>query len=152
MGRLHRSLLLIYLIDFYEVYGQKWLRSMPTQLIMPTALEPLERPEFARDFSVMPDNAHATHKAQPATDRTEVRDHLAALIAAALNLDVAPRAIDPEAPLYGEGLGLDSIDILEIALVVAKEYGIQIKADSAENHLIFRSLNALTDFVISQRT
>jgi len=50
---------------------------------------------------------------------------------------VAPADIDPDAPLYGEGLGLDSIDILEIALVVSKQYGVQLRADSQENERIF---------------
>jgi acyl carrier protein len=81
-----------------------------------------------------------------------VRAELAALITAALNLEVAPADIDPAAPLYGEGLGLDSIDILEVALVVSKQYGIQLKADSEENHVIFSSLNALSEFVAAQRT
>jgi len=81
-----------------------------------------------------------------------VRTELATLITEALNLDTPPGAIDPDAPLYGEGLGLDSIDILEIALVVAKHYGIQLKADSEENHAIFRSLNTLAEYVVAKRT
>ena len=100
----------------------------------------------------MPENASVILKPPPGANLTEVRLHLASLITAALNLDVAPGEIEPEAPLYGDGLDLDSIDILEIALLVAKEYGIQIKADSEENHLIFRSLNALTKFVVEHRT
>ncbi len=80
-----------------------------------------------------------------------VRQNLAKLIVNALNLDISPEDIDFDASLYGEGLGLDSIDILEIALVVAKEYGIQLKADSPENHKIFRSLNTLAEYVDSQR-
>ena len=83
---------------------------------------------------------------------TVVRDELAKLITEALNLEVAPEAIDPDAPLYGDGLGLDSIDILEIALVVAKRYGVQLKADSEENQVVFASLNALAGFVVTQRT
>src|SRR5437879_7719240 len=53
---------------------------------------------------------------------------VAGLIVEALNLDVAPADIDPAQPLYGEGLGLDSIDILEIALAVSKRYGVQLRA------------------------
>ena len=60
--------------------------------------------------------------------------------------------IDPEAPLYGEGLGLDSIDILEIALVVSKHYGIQLRADSQENARIFRSLRHFAAYVAEHRT
>ncbi len=72
---------------------------------------------------------------------------LATLITQAISLDVDPASIDPDAPLYGEGLGLDSIDILEVALVVAKRYDLQLKADSEENHLIFSSLRNLAWYV-----
>lgn len=85
-------------------------------------------------------------------DVANVRRDLATLITKALGLEVLPEEIDMDTPLYGEGLGLDSIDILEIALVIAKEYGIQIKADSEENKVIFSSLNALAEFVVRQRT
>ncbi len=77
---------------------------------------------------------------------------LAALFVQALNLEVQPQDIDPDAPLYGEGLGLDSIDILEVALIVSKQYGIQLRADSQENQQIFRSLRHLADFIAAQRT
>jgi acyl carrier protein len=77
---------------------------------------------------------------------------VAALIVGALNLDVAPSEIDPEAPLYGEGLGLDSIDILEIALVVSKQYGVQLRADSSENERIFGSLRQLVEYIGAHRT
>jgi acyl carrier protein len=72
---------------------------------------------------------------------------IATLITQAINLDVDPASIDADAPLYGEGLGLDSIDILEVALVVAKRYDLQLKADSEENHLIFSSLRSLARYV-----
>lgn len=77
---------------------------------------------------------------------------LAELIVAALNLEVPAGQIDPEARLYGEGLGLDSIDILEIALVVSKQYGVQLRADDAENTQIFRSLHHLAAYVAAHRT
>jgi acyl carrier protein len=77
---------------------------------------------------------------------------LAALFVQALNLEVAPGDIDPEAPLYGEGLGLDSIDILEVALIVSKQYGIQLRADAQENQQIFRSLRHLAEYIAVQRT
>ena len=70
----------------------------------------------------------------------------------ALNLDVAPADIDPAQPLYGEGLGLDSIDILEIALVVSKQYGVQLKADSQDNQRIFGSLQQLVEYIAAHRT
>lgn len=100
----------------------------------------------------MAEKAESVSLSTARADVAAVRRDLAVLITNALNLEVKPDEIDPDAPLYGEGLGLDSIDILEIALVVAKEYGIQLKADSEENHVIFSSLNALAEFVVAQRT
>jgi acyl carrier protein len=77
---------------------------------------------------------------------------LAGLIVEALNLEVAPADIAPDQPLYGEGLGLDSIDILEIALVVSKQYGVQLRADSEDNQRIFASLRQLAEYVNTHRT
>ncbi len=100
----------------------------------------------------MAENAEFMQSSPTSAAVAAVRDELATLITAALNLDVAPADIDPAAPLYGDGLGLDSIDVLEVALVISKQYGIQLKADSDANHLIFSSLNALSEFVAAQRT
>jgi acyl carrier protein len=72
---------------------------------------------------------------------------LAELIVGTLNLDVAPETIDPQAPLYGEGLGLDSIDMLEIALAVSQTYGVKLRADDSDNHLIFGSLASLSEHI-----
>ena len=99
----------------------------------------------------MPDKASLMQKPAPLAD-VGLQRELATLFVQALNLDVAPADIDPNAPLYGEGLGLDSIDILEIALLVSKQYGIQIRADSQENQQIFRSLRHLADYIAVQRT
>jgi acyl carrier protein len=77
---------------------------------------------------------------------------LAALFVQALNLEIAAKDIDPDAALYGEGLGLDSIDILEVALIVSKKYGVQLRADSQENHKIFRSLSHLAEYIAQRRT
>ena len=77
---------------------------------------------------------------------------LAQLIVSTLNLEVAPAEIDPQAPLYGEGLGLDSIDILEIALAVSKTYGLQLRADDENNTRIFKSLSSLSEHVQRSRT
>ena len=76
---------------------------------------------------------------------------LAELIVSALNLETPAAEIDPEAPLYGEGLGLDSIDILEIALAVSKRYGVQIRSDDNDNVRIFSSLRSLNEHVQQQR-
>ena len=81
----------------------------------------------------------------------DLQRELAVLFVQALNLEVAPQDIDPDAPLYGEGLGLDSIDILEVALIVSKKYGVQLRADGQENHKIFRSLRHLADYIATQR-
>lgn len=82
----------------------------------------------------------------------EFRNEIAKDIVQALNLDVSPNEIAADAPLYGDGLGLDSIDILEIALVVSKKFGLQIKADNPDNASIFKSLNSLCDYILANRT
>lgn len=77
---------------------------------------------------------------------------LAQLIVTALNLEVTADEIDPEAPLYGEGLGLDSIDILELSLAISKTYGVQLKSDDADNGKIFSSLRSLNQHIQQHRT
>lgn len=77
---------------------------------------------------------------------------VAELIVSALNLDMAPQEIEADAPLFGDGLALDSIDVLEIALVISKKYGFQLKSDNEDNIRIFSSLRALTTYIASQRT
>jgi acyl carrier protein len=77
---------------------------------------------------------------------------LAQLIVKALNLEIAAADIDPDAPLYGEGLGLDSIDILEVALVISKSYGVKVRSDDQNNSKIFSSLRTLSSYVQQQRT
>ena len=76
---------------------------------------------------------------------------VARLIVEALNLEIAPEAIAPEAPLFGEGLGLDSIDALEIALAISKRYGFQLRSDDERNHRIFSSLRALAAHIEKHR-
>lgn len=77
---------------------------------------------------------------------------LAQLIVTALNLEVSAAEIDPSAPLYRDGLGLDSIDILEIALVVSKTYGVKIRSDDENNLKIFSSLRSLSSHIQEHRT
>lgn len=72
---------------------------------------------------------------------------LATLIVNTLTLETAPEDIDPDAALYGEGLGLDSIDILEVALAVSKSYGVKLRADDENNTKIFTSLRTLNDHI-----
>lgn len=77
---------------------------------------------------------------------------VAALVVEALNLEVSAADIQADEPLYGDGLGLDSIDILEIALVVSKHYGLQLRAGDEDNHAIFQSLRSLGDHIAAHRT
>ena len=86
-----------------------------------------------------------------ANDQT-LRLEVAQLIVDALNLDIKAGEIEPDAPLYGDGLGLDSIDILEISLVISKQYGLQLRADDQDNKSFFSSLSSLTTYIASQRT
>jgi acyl carrier protein len=72
---------------------------------------------------------------------------LAQLIVATLNLETRAADIDPLAPLYKDGLGLDSIDILEIALAVSKAYGIRLRSDDGNNQKIFSSLRDLSQHI-----
>ncbi len=87
----------------------------------------------------------------PAPPESLLRE-VADLIVTSLNLDVAATEIDPDAPLYGEGLGLDSIDILEVALEVTRRYGFQLRSDDNENVRIFKSLRSLADHVWRNKT
>ena len=77
---------------------------------------------------------------------------VASLLVEALHLEVAPEAIDPDEPLYGDGLGLDSIDMLEVSLVVSKRFGVQLRADDDHNEKIFGSLASLADHIAAHRT
>jgi acyl carrier protein len=73
---------------------------------------------------------------------------LASLIVESLNLEgVDPEQIDPAAPLFGEGLGLDSLDMLEISLVIQQCYGVKLKADDPHNESIFSSLQSLAEHI-----
>lgn len=88
----------------------------------------------------------------PAAADDALLREVAELVVSALNLETAPADIDPDGPLYGDGLGLDSIDILEIALVVSKRYGLQLRADHEDNTRIFTSLRSLAGHIAAQRT
>jgi acyl carrier protein len=82
----------------------------------------------------------------------DLQREVAELMIECLNLEVTADQISPDTPLYGNGLGLDSIDVLEVALVVSKRYGLQLRSDSADNRHIFSSLRSLTDYIAAQRT
>jgi acyl carrier protein len=86
-------------------------------------------------------------------EQSQAEFELAQLLVQSLNLDeVDPASIDPEAPLFNEGLGLDSIDALELSLAVGKRYGVQLRSDGEDNRRIFASLRALSAHVQSQRS
>ena len=82
----------------------------------------------------------------------DLQREVAELMIECLNLEITADKIEPDAPLYGDGLGLDSIDVLEVALVVSKRYGMQVRADSADNQHTFSSLRSLSDHIAAHRT
>lgn len=87
------------------------------------------------------------------SEQTPAERQLADLLVESLNLEgVDAAGIDPQAPLFGDGLGLDSIDALELALAVSKQYGFQLRSDSDENRRIFGSLAALSAHIEQHRT
>ena len=90
---------------------------------------------------------------KPSTASTaDLHREVAELMIECLNLEVTADQITPDDPLYGEGLGLDSIDVLEVALEVSKRYGLQLHSDSEDNKSIFGSLRSLSDYIAAQRT
>ena len=88
----------------------------------------------------------------PSTDIAVIEGELAQLFVEALNLDTPADQIDPEASLFGDGLGLDSIDILEVALEISQRYGFQLRSDDENNQKIFRNLRSLAAHVAEHRT
>lgn len=89
--------------------------------------------------------------AEKIMDSTLIND-IKALVISSLNLeDTTVEDIDENAPLFGEGLGLDSIDALELGLALKKTYGITLTAESAEAREVFRSVKTLADYVAAHR-
>ena len=85
----------------------------------------------------------------PGLDTEEdLQQGIARLIVDSLKLEMLSKDIDPEAALFGEGLGLDSIDMLEIALAISKRYGVELRS---ENRAALASLHALTDYIAQHR-
>jgi len=85
--------------------------------------------------------------------QSPAEQELAQLIVQALNLEtVAAADIQPDAALFGDELGLDSIDALEMALAISKRYGFQLRSDNEDNKRIFASLRSLSAHVEQQRT
>jgi acyl carrier protein len=92
------------------------------------------------------------HQTTGIIDRTPAEQALAELIVSSLQLEVAPEEIEPEARLFGEGLGLDSIDALELALAISRTYGFELRSDDERNERIFASLRSLSNHVEAHRT
>lgn len=87
-----------------------------------------------------------------APEREGFARELAALVIDALGLeDIDAATVELSAPLFGAGLGLDSLDMLEIALVVQQRYGVKLKSDDPDNPTIFASLQSLADFIDGAR-
>lgn len=83
---------------------------------------------------------------------TELEQELKQLIVDALKLeDTAPEDIDSAAPLVGDGLGLDSIDVLELAMAVHRKYGVKTGADDSQNRKVYGSVRNLANFIVEQR-
>jgi acyl carrier protein len=129
--------------DSFAARARGQHRPIPADPFRRSTVNPIFTPfmtELAAASSPFPDNLDA------------LRVEVAGLIVEALNLDLEPASIDADDLLFGEGLGLDSIDILEVALVVSKRYGFQLRADNEDNVRIFRSLRSLTEHIAAQRT
>ncbi len=107
--------------------------------------------DFHLDHPTELDTAPAASHADPAL-QTGPERALAALIVGALQLEVAPEAIGPEARLFGEGLELDSIDALELALAISRAHGFELRSDDERNKRIFASLRSLSAHVEAHRT
>ena len=86
------------------------------------------------------------------SDVSVLEAEVAALIVRTLTLKVDPAAITPEAPLFGDGLGLDSIDALELSLAISQSYGYQIRSDDPETVATFASLRSLCQSIEKHRT
>ena len=85
-------------------------------------------------------------------DQPDIEAELKALIVEVLGLeDVKPADIDSQAAIFGTGLGLDSIDALELALAIGKKYGVKIKSDDERNREIFGSVRSLATFITRER-
>lgn len=83
----------------------------------------------------------------------DLEKELAALMIGELNLeDIQLDALTADTPLYGEGFGLDSIDILEVALLISKKFGFELRSGNPDNQKIFASLGALAAYVAEHRT
>jgi acyl carrier protein len=94
-----------------------------------------------------------TSETAPHTDALTAEElELVRLIVTTLKMDIEPEQVSATAPLYGEGLGLDSIDVLELALAISKAYGVKLRSDDKNNSKIFSSLRSLSQHIQAQRS
>ena len=96
--------------------------------------------------------AAATSETITPGGQTSAEQELARLVVTSLQLEVDPGDIPPEGRLFGEGLGLDSIDALELSLAISRAYGLELKSDDEGNHRIFASLRSLSRHIQAHRT
>ena len=82
----------------------------------------------------------------------DLENQTAQLIIDTLNLDIEAADIDPDDYLFGEGLGLDSIDALELAMAITQQFGFQLRSDDSKNREIFRSLRTLAQHIADNRS
>ncbi len=85
------------------------------------------------------------------TPQGPFEQEIARLMVEVLHLDVEPAEIPPDAPLFDDGLGLDSIDALELALEISRHYGVELKSDDERNGSIFASLRRFAGHVEARR-
>ncbi len=88
----------------------------------------------------------------PTDTQSPFEAEIAALIVQCLHLEIAAVEIEPDIPLFGDGLGLDSIDALEMALAISRAYGLELKSDDERNRAIFGSLRSLAGYIATHRT
>ncbi len=92
------------------------------------------------------------HSSNDAERMSELENQTAQLIIDTLNLDIEITDIDPEDYLFGEGLALDSIDALELAMAITQQFGFQLRSDDSKNREIFRSLRTLAQHIAENKT
>jgi len=99
---------------------------------------------MSNDVDILPHDALAVP--------SPLEAELAVLIVTSLQLEIDAADIAPTDALFGEGLGLDSIDALELALAISRDYGLELKSDDADNRAIFASLRSLARHIETHRT
>ena len=87
-----------------------------------------------------------------ADPNTQLNNEIKEMIINVLELeDITPQDIKDDEPLFGDGLGLDSIDALELGVAVQKKYKVKFQAGAEENKALFASVSSLTDYIVANR-